>query len=190
MPNFVESLFGSTGKNKRLSTKTKQQNQKLEEYFNKGIETSPLYGAGSDFLQNLLGGGANAFSNFEAPYLQQFQQQTAPGIAERFTGMGTGGGAQSSSALNQTLAQAGSGLQNQLASLHGNLQMQALPQALGYAQQPYTNTLNGINTGTFENTYQPGTPGLIPELAKAGVGAYAQGYGMQQGMNAFKPGGI
>lgn len=176
-----EFWLGSKDKVRQNTLKTKTQNKKLEDYLNKGIETSPLYGAGSDFLQSLLGGGPNAFSQFEAPYLQQFQQQIAPGIAERFTGMGTGGGAQSSSALNQALASAGGNLQNQLASLHGGLQMQALPQALAYAQQPYTNTLQGIGINTFENTYQPGSTGFLGETVKGAMGGLSQGFGQYGG---------
>ena len=169
MASLNEFFFGRGDKNKRLSTKTKQQNEALKRYFEQSIEKSPLYGAGSQFLQSLLSNEPGAFDAFEAPYIQQFNQQTAPGIAERFAGMGTGAGASSSSALNNSLAQAGAGLQNQLASLRGNLQMQGLGQALQYAQQPYSNILQGVGLNTFENSYQPGNLGLVGEFATSFV---------------------
>lgn len=165
MPSLNEVFFGRGDKNKRLTTKTAEQNAALKRYFEQSIESSPLYGAGSNFLQSLLSNEPGAFAAFEAPYMQQFQQQIAPGIAERFAGMGTGAGAMSSSGLNNSLAQAGGNLQNQLASLRGNMQMQGLGQALQYAQQPYTNLLGGISQNTFENTYQPGNLGLFGEFA-------------------------
>lgn len=186
-----EFWMGSNNKMGKRTLKTKEQNEALKKYLGQGIETTPLYGAGSDFLQSLLGGGPNAFSQFEAPYMQQFQQQIAPGIAERFSGMGTGGGAQSSSGLNQALAAAGGNLQNQLASLHGNLQMQALPQALAYAQQPYTNQLAGINQNTFENYYQPGSTGFLGEtlqgFTNAAMGGFGEYGGQKMGQKAFGP---
>lgn len=178
MPGLFESLFGSSGKMKRASTKTKTQQKALEDYLKKGIETTPLYGAGSNFLQSLLSNEPGAFEAFQAPYMQQFQQQIAPGIAERFSGMGTGAGAQSSSALNQALASAGGNLQNQLASLRSGLQMQALPQALNYAQQPYSNQLAGIGMNTFENVYQPGSQGLVAPVLAGAAGGFSGGMGL------------
>jgi hypothetical protein len=155
----------------------KKQQQGLNEYFNNPITEDQTYQAGNQYLQNLLGGGANAFSQFEAPYMQNFQQQILPGIANRFAGQGTGAGAMSSSAFNQTAAQAGSTLQAQLAQLRGGLQMQATGQALQYAQQPYSNLLNGINVHAKENFYQPqqqsGWSSVLGGVAQGLTGAAA-----------------
>jgi hypothetical protein len=138
-----------------------------------GLEGNELFGAGSDFLQNLLSGSPGATSAFEAPFMQQFQQQIAPGIAERFAGMGTGGGASSSSALNNSLAQAGGNLQNQLAQLRSGLQMQALPQALQYANQPNQNRMNAAGMIPGQYFEMPGQGGLLQGLLQA----FAQGAG-------------
>lgn len=105
---------------------------------------SPTYQAGASYLQNLLEGGPEAFARFEAPYLRQFEEQTIPMLAERFGGAG----AQSSSAFQQALGGAGAGLSEQLASLRSGLQMQALPQALQYAQQPFQNLTDLLNMQT------------------------------------------
>lgn len=156
---------------------SREQSKNLKDYFNNPITGNETYQAGEQYLQNLLSGGENAYNAFEAPYLQNFQQQILPGIANRFAGAGTGAGALSSSAFNQTAAQAGSTLQAQLAQLRGGLQMQAIPQSLAYAQQPYANQLAGINVRTKENFYQPeqqsGTSSLLGGLAKTALTAGA-----------------
>jgi len=54
-------------------------------------------------LGDLLGGDA-----FAVPEMRRFQEQTIPGIAERFTGLGAG--SQSSSAFQQALGTAGADL--------------------------------------------------------------------------------
>ena len=75
-------------------------------------------------LQQLLSGSPEATKQFEAPLMRQFNEQTVPGLAERFSGMGAG--AQRSSGFQQALGQAGAGLSEQLGSLRGGMQMQGL----------------------------------------------------------------
>jgi|GEM_PF-6905724 hypothetical protein len=146
-----------------------------------GLQGNDLYGSGQSYLQNLLNGSPQAFQNFEAPYLQNFQQNIAPGIAERFAGAGTGGGAMSSSGLNQALAQAGRSLQTDLAGLRSGLQMQALPQALNYAQQPIQNRLNAASQIPGQYYERPGQPGFLhtagPAIASAAANYFAPGSG-------------
>lgn len=142
-----------------------------------GLEDNALFGAGSSFLENILSGSPNATAAFEAPLMQQFQQQIAPGIAERFAGMGTGAGAASSSALNNSLAQAGANLQNQIGSLRGQLQMQALPLALQYAQSPIQNMLAaaGLIPGQYYEI--PGQGGFVQGAANAFAHGAGQAFG-------------
>lgn len=91
----------------------------------------------------------------------QFNTTTVPGIAERFTNMGSG--AQRSSAFNQQLGLAGSNLEEQLAALRSQYGLQQTQMGM---QSPY------------ENFYQAGQPGLIQQLlgalTKVG-GNYAMG---------------
>jgi hypothetical protein len=88
--------------------------------------------AGNQALKTLQGLGGGQF-NFE-PIAQQartqFQQQTVPGLAERFTSLG--GGAQRSSAFQGALGQAGAGLEQGLAALQSQygLKQQGLQQQL------------------------------------------------------------
>lgn len=163
-----------------------------------GLQGNDLYGAGGSYLQNLLNGSPEAFRNFEAPYLQNFQQNIAPGIAERFAGIGTGGSL-SSSGLNQALAQAGRSLQTDLAGLRSGLQMQALPQALGYAQQPIQNRLSAASQIPGQFFERPGQSGFLqtaaPALASAAANYFAPGSGAMFGggggfNGGLRPGGL
>lgn len=167
-------LFGDEGANEQLSLATPEQQSALQQYFANPLQNNQLYQSGSSYLQNLLGNNnPNAMAEFNAPYMQQFQQQIIPGLSERFAGMGTGAGALNSSAFNQTLAQAGSGLQSTLAQLRQQLLGQASQQALGYAQQPYSNLLGGLGVRQFENVYKPPTTGFGQKLIGGGIGGLA-----------------
>jgi len=115
----------------------------------------------NQMLQQALAGlgGGNKF-NF-APIAQQartnFAQQTVPGIAERFSSMGSGG-AQRSSAFGQQLGSAGAGLEGNLAGMeqdYGLQQQQMLMNLLGIGMQPQ-----------FESAYQPRQPGIFESGAK------------------------
>ena len=81
----------------------------------------------------------NQLQSFEAPYMRQFREQTAPEIAERFAMAGGLRG----SGFQGAIMNAGGALQENLASLKGNLvnqlreqQLQAANIGLGYAQLP------------------------------------------------------
>ena len=132
--------------------------------------TQGQMGAQNQALQMALQGLQNPYSGFdpiERRELQRYQQETVPGLAERFTAMG---GGQHSSAFEQAMRGGGIDLGNQLAALrsqYGLQQQGQMQNLLGMGLQPQ-----------FENTYMGGQPGLIeqlfPLLAKLG-GAYATG---------------
>ena len=172
------SLFGGTpGKWSQRSTVNPQQQ-----------------GALSQLLSHAMGGlmgnqgpqqASNQFLN--SPIAQQtrqnFQQTTIPGIAEMFSGMGSGGG-QRSSAFAHSLGQAGAGLETNLASMksqYGQQQQQALMQMLQMALMPQ-----------FENIYQQGQPsplqGLFSGLGQGlGQGAGMWATGGMSGLNQLLP---
>lgn len=143
------------------------------------IQQSPLFQQGSSFLQSLLSGSPEATAAFEAPFMRQFHEQTIPQLAERFAGLG----AQSSSAFNQALGAAGSGLQEQLAALRGNLGLQAADQGLGYAQQPISNLQSFLQTGlgTQSQAYVPKQKPFWQELLTGLSGGAGQALGMLGG---------
>lgn len=145
-----------------------------------GVAGSPLFQSGSSFLQNLLSGSPEAFQGFEAPFMQNFEQNIVPTIAERFAGAGTGG-ALSSSGLNQALAQAGRNLQTDLAGLRSNLQFQALPQALGFAQQPFSNRFGIAQAIPGQYFERPGQPGFLQSAAPLAAQFASSQFGMPGG---------
>jgi hypothetical protein len=141
------------------------------------IQQSPLFQQGGNFLQQLLSGSPEAFKSFEAPAMRQFNEQIIPGIAERFSGLGAG--SQSSSAFQQALGQAGAGLSEQLQALRSGLQFGAIPQALGYAQQPISNFqgMAGLGLGTQSKGFMPKQQPFWQQLLIALGGGAAQAGG-------------
>lgn len=116
------------------------------------------YGDAMSLLQQYLNPQSDIYRNFETPYLQQFEQQTVPGLAERFAGLGAMGGGLSSSGFGQALGAAGANLQAQLAQMKQQYQRQSINDLLGQYNQL---TNRGLNTRAFENVYDPGTQGQL-----------------------------
>lgn len=178
MAGIWEMLFGSKDRFKKIPTLDPSQQQALQGILSQlgmmGGEGGAYSGA-QDYLSSILSGNPNALSEFEAPYRQQFESQTLPGIAERFAGANPMGGGLSSSGFGQALGGAGAQLQSQLAGLHGALRQGAAGQAMGQFNQ-LANL--GLGTRGFENIYQPGSTGLFGGLG-AGI---AQGAGQAGGM--------
>ena len=103
---------------------------------------------------------------FEAPYLRQFNEQTIPGLAEQFSGLGAG--SQSSSAFRQSLGAAGAGLSEQLASIGANKKenaLQSLLQLLNLNTQAY---MPGSMSG-LQQFLVGAAPGVGQALGNAGV---------------------
>jgi len=178
---LLDFLFGKRDKLKQIPTMAPFQQQALQGLFQNPLQNNPLYQQGSSYLQQLLSGSPESFANFEAPYMQNFQQNIVPQLAERFAGSGTGSGALSSSGFQNSLGQAGRNLQTDLAGLRSGLQAGALPQALGYAQQPYSNAIAGSQIPSFSYLNQRGQQGLIPGIGNT----LGMGFGMGPLTNYF-----
>lgn len=152
----LSGLFGDPGSQKG-------QEMRFQRFSN------PQQQAQNQLLQQALAGlgqGQNQF-NF-APIAQQartnFAQQTVPGIAERFSSLGSGG-AQRSSAFGQALGSAGAGLEGNLAGMQQEYGLQQQNQ-----QQQMLMNLLGIGlTPQYESAYQPRQPGIFESAAKAGA---------------------
>lgn len=147
----------------------------------RGIEQNGAYSSGLDFLLQLLSQNPEMMQAFEQPYMENFQQNVIPGITNQFAGVGTGNGGLNSSGFQNSLAQAGRGLQSDLASMRGQMQMQALPQALAYAQQPETNRMNILNQAPNQSTYRPAQQGFLTSALSNIAGGFAGGLGYGQG---------
>ena len=105
-------------------------------------------------LQQALSGLQNPTAGFQPQAdlaRQQFQQNTIPTLAERFSGLGSG--SQRSSAFAGELGQAGAGLESQLA---------ALGSQYGLQQQGLLQNLLGLGlTPQKEHFYKPGEEGAL-----------------------------
>ena len=114
---------------------------------------------GFDFISRLLSGDPALLQELQAPTIRQFGEQTIPGLAESFTSMGEG--AQGSSAYQQQLAQAGSGLAQQLAGHRSQLRQTGLQYLLGQTQP-------ALEQRPFD--IAPRTPGFLEKLLYGTVG--------------------
>ena len=157
---FKDFLLGTPGKYQPMTKLTPEQQNIAGGLYGKLNQ----YGtSGMDYYNNILQGGTEAF---EKPLLSQFYQQTVPGIAETFSGLGAG--AQGSSAFGQQLGAAGANLSENLGALRGKLGMHAAEGMRGYMGM-------GLSP-TFENMEMKGTEGMLPLLAKIAAAYFSGGF--------------
>lgn len=110
------------------------------------------------------------FDPIEQNAMRGFQQNVVPGLAERFSSMGTGG-SQGSSAFAQQLGGAGSDLMSQLAALraqYGLQRGQLGGQLLGNLGNLYGGQANMGMSPLFSNMVQQGGPNAIARLGQFG----------------------
>jgi hypothetical protein len=144
-----------------LPTMTPQQQTLLSQILNLGQQNTTgqdsLYNQSQDTLKSFLTG--TGFEPIKQAANQNFQQNTLPSILNSF-----GGGAKSSSALNQALAAGASNLNTNLGSQMAQMQLQAAGQANQQALQP---AQMGLNQQSF--AYQPKSNPFWQDLLLAGV---------------------
>lgn len=128
-------------------------------------QASQLGGAGGGYqnamqlLQDYLNPQSDVYKNFEKPYLQEFEQKTVPGLAEKFAGFGAQGGGLSSSGFGQALGAAGANLQTDLASMKSQMQKQSISDIMNQ----YNKLTGGImNAQPF--SYMDQGPGMLSNL--------------------------
>jgi len=151
------------------------------------ITQSQPYQQGNDFFNSLFN-DQDFFNKFEAPALRQFNEEIAPGIANRYAAMGSGGALGSSGFRNQ-LAREGQNLSTNLAAQRGQMQQNAVPQMLGYAQQPVSNWMTQMQQSLqpTQNTYQGPSMGATGALAAPFAQGAASIWGNQAGQYAGNP---
>ena len=182
MANIMEMIFGHGDQNVQQSTLTGGQQGFLNNLLSQLGQMSGQGGGMQEAMQTLMGfldPNSEQYKNFEAPYMQQFNQQTIPGLAEKFAGFGGGmGGGLSSSGFGQALGAAGSNLQTQLAQMKSQMQRQAVGDLFGQYNQMGS---QGLGTRAFENQYQPGSTGLLGSAITGLTGGVGLGAGPQIG---------
>lgn len=122
----MDFILGKGSKTKKKPIYDQDQQDILNQLL--GGISGPLT-SGLQNLQNILGGDQGFFDRFQAPARRDFQQETLPSIAERFTG-NMGEGSQQSSAFGQAMASAGKELEEDLFSQRIGMQSNALNQLL------------------------------------------------------------
>jgi hypothetical protein len=112
-------------------------------------------------------------SALERPALRQFYEKTIPSLAERFAGAGAG--AQSSSAFQQALGQAGVDLSERLAAMAQQQRMGLLGPLLGLGLTPQS-----------DRYFQPSGPSGLAQGLGAISGGIGQGLGTGLGAQLAK----
>lgn len=165
------ALFGGTEQPKPYTLPTRAPNQ---------------IGAQNQLLQMGLSGIQNlpqpSFEPIAERARTQFNTQTIPGLAERFTSLG---GGQRSSAFQGALGQAGAGLEEALAALGSQFGLQQrgqdqnfLSNLLGMGLSPQFENIIPQGQGGFGSTFG-GAASLLPFLPML-LGGGQQGLGQQQ----------
>ncbi len=122
-------FMGTPERTEQLPSVTPELAQYLQQIISQlGGPTSDVF----KYISDLFSDDPEAFERFAAPARREFQEQTIPGIAERFTGMGAG--AQSSSAFQQQLGAAGAGLSERLQAMREGLKGQGISALQGMQQ--------------------------------------------------------
>lgn len=147
------------------------------------ITQNPQYQQGQEWLNNLFN-DPDFFRSFEAPLQRQFEEETIPGLANRFASMGSGGSTGSTAFRNQ-LAREGSNLSTNIAALRSGMMQQGVNQNLQYAQQPFSNLMQMYQQALgqpINNQYQPPSAGIGALAAPfiSGAGQYWGGQAAQK----------
>jgi hypothetical protein len=176
--------FGGGNEMKKVDTMNRGQknllNQLTKMLGSQGALGQGMMG-GIDLQRQLMDPSSQAVDQFAQPYMNQFNQQTIPGLAERFASLGGGmGGGLSSSGFGQALSSAGGNLQAQLAQLKAGLGQQAAQSLMGQ----YGNmSAQALSAQPF--AYQQQGPsmlgGFLKGFGQGGFGGMGQGGGMGGG---------
>ena len=140
---IISSLMALLGGGMSMFGKKRpEQNTQLQRYNPEQQDwMSQLGQMGMQGLQNPMEG----FEPIAEQAKSQFQQQTVPSLAERFTSLGAG--SQGSSAFQGSLGRAGAGLSRDLAGMGAQYGLQRTNQL--------QNMMNTALTPQFENMYRP-----------------------------------
>lgn len=159
---FWDFLFGSPEKHERVSTLGKDQEPLLQQLLAslQGRGAGGGFGSSADYFYNILNDNPELMQQFMAPEMRRFNEQTIPGLAEQFAGMGSGG--LSSSGFRNAAVNAGTDLQERLGAIRAGLKQNAASGLSGLGQQ-------GLGNYTQDVATQQGSPGLFSTIGP-GIG--------------------
>lgn len=155
-----EFFTGSPEKHKRVSTLLPEQQGLFEQLQDalQGQGAGGAFGEGADYLYSILNDNPELMDQFFAPETQRYQQETIPGLAEQFAGMGSGG--LSSSGFRNASVRAGADLSERLAALRAGLKQQASQSLFGLGQQ-------GLGNFSQDVVSRQGSPGFLGSVSPA-----------------------
>lgn len=167
---------------KQLPTMNKDQNRIMSQ-MSKGwgqggpppaLGQNELYQQGQSLLQQLLSGGPD--EQLEAPLMRQYREQIIPQLVAQY-------GGQSSSGLNNSLAQASQGLMEQLGAMRSQNRNSALGMVQQYAQAPRQQFFDEGSSMLQQQpfNYQQQGPGFGQAFASNMAGGFSNMMGQQLG---------
>jgi len=192
---------GSIGKDKREAERrmmpyshyTKGQ-QKLNDYLTKAampgskegkkegvdLNQNPLYKQATNLLSQYLNPSQEMMKQMQAPFMRQFNEQVAPGIAQQYANAGLS----NSTSFQNAMANAGSSLEERLNLQYMQAQQDALSKGLQYAQAPFQQRMDFNRQALAQqpNNYamvggaKNSTMMALAPAVGAGAGALAGGY--------------
>lgn len=174
----ASSLFGGGDKMGKVSTLSKPQQNLLSQMMQMLGPQGQLGQGNQEALglqRQYMDPSSEAVNQFAQPYMDQFNQQTIPGLAERFAGMGAMGGGLNSSGFGQSLSSAGGNLQNMLAQLKAGLGQQAAQSLMGQYGNMSGQALNAQPFG-YTRPQQSGGNAFAQSYANAGFPGMQQGF--------------
>lgn len=161
--------FGKKDQMKQVPTMTKEQKALLDQILQMtgpGGQLGQGYQKSLGYQLQLMDPNSEAVRQFTEPYMKEFEQQTVPGLAERFAGAGAMGGGLSSSGFGQALSSAGGNLQSQLAQLKAGLGQQAAQSLMGQY-----GSMAGMGLSAQPFGYQQPQQGAFPSFMQNWAGA-------------------
>ena len=180
--NLSKFLFGGDDKIKKKSNFNPQQQQFFQQFLGQLMNLQGQGGQGGqggglenafNLLQQYMDPNSQGYKDFEAPYLNEFNEQTLPGIAERFAG-GAQGGALSSSGFGQALGGAASQYKSNLTGMKQNLQKSNL---MDFINTYLNQTSQALGASPFMYANRPGNAGVIPGALSGFAGGLGRGFG-------------
>lgn len=176
MSSLSQFFMGAPGRFDQRSTLGPDQQGILSNLTNsiQNPGAGGAFGTSADYYRNLLSDNPSDLQAMAAPEMRRFNQQTIPGLANQFAGIGAGG-ATSGSGFRNALGSASTDLLERIASLRAGLRQQGAAGLSGLGQQ-------GLGS-YYANTYQPRTPGLFESFAPA-IGQ-AAGAGLSGGTSGL-----
>jgi hypothetical protein len=164
-------LTGTPAKNYQISNLGKEQQPGYNQLIaaGQGPGAGGAFGQAADYYRGLLSNDSADFNAFAAPEQRRFNEQTIPGLAEQFAGMGSGG--LSSSGFRNATVNAGTDLSERLGAIRAQLRQQGAQGLQGIGQA-------GLDTGFNTNVREPAQEGFLGQGLGTALGIAGTAFGV------------